>query len=262
LHIYKYHGTGNDFILVDNRDGKFNAERSTIAHLCHRRFGVGADGIILLENKEGFDFSMRYYNSDGNESTMCGNGGRCITAFADFLSLPGSIYRFYAIDGEHTGIVLKRNKDIYDVRLSMNDVIRFQKWGEDDMMNTGSPHLVRFVEDFSGFDIVRDGRSLRFQPDFQPAGLNVNFVRNDGDSLFVRTYERGVEDETLSCGTGVTASALAFALRKDIPGGPVRIETPGGNLILHFRRIPEGFTDIWLEGPAEKVFEAEIEIKA
>jgi diaminopimelate epimerase len=260
LQFYKYHGTGNDFILADNRDGNFIPGPELIASLCHRRFGIGADGLILLEKMPGYDFGMRYYNSDGNESTMCGNGGRCITAFADFLSLPGNIYRFYAIDGEHSGIILDKNGDRYLVRIKMNNVNASSKWGTDEIINTGSPHLVRFVSDTDGLDVVKEGRALRFHPDFQPSGLNVNFVKVIGSSLFVRTYERGVEDETLSCGTGVTASALAFAKRQGLNGGTVHVETPGGNLMVHFTLVPGGFAEIWLEGPAVKVFEGYIDI--
>ena len=260
LHFYKYHGTGNDFILADNRDGYATLSPENIASLCHRRFGIGADGLILLEAKTGYDFGMRYFNSDGNESTMCGNGGRCITAFADFLSPQGRNYRFHAIDGEHTGIILGKNGGCYDIKLKMNDVTSYKNWGEDIILNTGSPHLVRFVSDTNTLDVVKEGRELRFHPDFQPAGLNINFVKPGGGSLFVRTYERGVEDETLSCGTGVTASALAYALKQGLPGGSVNVETPGGSLKVQFGPVPGGFTDIWLEGPAVKVFEGDIEI--
>lgn len=259
LHFYKYHGTGNDFILLDNRKGEFIPVPGLIAALCHRRFGIGADGLILLENKPGYDFGMRYYNSDGNESTMCGNGGRCITAFADFLSLPGNTYRFYAIDGEHSGVILARDGHSCHVRLKMNDVKSLSKWGEDDILNTGSPHLVRFVGDTGSIDVVKEGRSLRFHPDFQPEGLNVNFAKMHGSGLFVRTYERGVEDETLSCGTGVTASALAFASREGLSEGPVNVETPGGKLLVHFTKSGAGYSEIWLEGPAVKVFDGYID---
>jgi diaminopimelate epimerase len=260
LHFYKYHGTGNDFILVDNRDGHSALAGEKIAALCHRRFGIGADGLIFLEKKPGYDFGMRYYNSDGNESTMCGNGGRCITAFADFLSLGGTAYRFHAIDGEHSGVILSKNAETHYIRLRMNDVTSIEKWGADYILNTGSPHLVRFINDTGSIEVVKEGRSLRFHPDFQPEGINVNFVKTETGGLHVRTYERGVEDETLSCGTGVTASALAFASIQSLPGGSVNVQTPGGKLTVHFRPLAEGFTDIWLEGPVVRVFDGHIDI--
>ena len=260
LHFYKYHGTGNDFILVDNREGTFNPDRTKIAFLCNRRFGIGADGLILLEGKSGYDFSMRYYNADGNESSMCGNGGRCITAFADFLSLPGDHYRFCAIDGDHSGIILEKKGDTHLIKLKMGDVLSVNKWDNDDVIDTGSPHLVRFITDPDSVDVVNEGRKLRNHQDFKTDGINVNFVKTEGDELFVRTYERGVEDETLSCGTGVTASALAFALKNGKQGGSVIVKTCGGSLKVHFTRSGEGFTGIWLEGPAVRVFEGTIDI--
>jgi diaminopimelate epimerase len=203
---------------------------------------------------------MRYYNSDGNESTMCGNGGRCICAFADFLSLPGPEYLFYAIDGEHKGTILRKNDSFLDIRLKMNDVKTIGKWGQDDILDTGSPHLVRFVQDTDNLDVIKEGRLVRYHPDFLKDGINANFVRIDGDQLFVRTYERGVEDETLSCGTGVTASVLAFALRTGKKEGSCRVVTRGGTLKVAFARKDNEFTDIWLEGPATRVFEGFIEI--
>ena len=257
MRFYKYHGTGNDFILADNREGNFSAAKERVAGLCNRHLGIGADGLILLESLEGYDFSMRYFNSDGNESTMCGNGGRCITAFADFLSHNNDTYHFRAIDGNHAGIVLSRKDNGHFIRLSLNEVKDIRNWGDDFILNTGSPHLVRFVDSFDKADVFQDGRLLRFDKDFEPGGVNVNFVLAREGSLFVRTYERGVENETLSCGTGVTASALAFAAKESLQQGSVKIETLGGNLEVFFTKLEKGFTDIWLEGPAIKVFEVE-----
>jgi diaminopimelate epimerase len=260
LHFNKYHGTGNDFILVDNRAGYFNPDPVKIAGLCNRRFGIGADGLILLESKAGYDFRMRYYNADGNESSMCGNGGRCITAFADFLSLPGDHFLFFAIDGDHSSSILEKKKDSHLIKLKMSDVLSVNKWGIDDILDTGSPHLVRFAGDTDSPDVVNEGRKLRNHPDFKTDGINVNFVKIDGEKLHVRTYERGVEDETLSCGTGVTASALAYASKKGIARGPIIVETRGGKLKVYFTKSVEGFTDIWLEGTAVRVFDGYIEI--
>jgi diaminopimelate epimerase len=258
--FYKYHGTGNDFILVDNRDGFFRPDKARIERLCHRRFGIGADGLITLESASGFDFGMKYYNSDGNESTMCGNGGRCIVAFADFLSPGGNSFRFTAADGAHTGKILNKEGDVYNVKLSMKDVPGYKNQGEDFIIDTGSPHFVKFINDIENIDVVWEGRNIRNLAEFQPGGVNVNFVKVEGDRIFVRTYERGVEDETLSCGTGVTASALAYASTRHMNEGIVSIMTLGGALKLHFKHKWPVFTGIFLEGPAMKVFEGLIEI--
>lgn len=260
LDFYKYHGTGNDFILIDNRDNKFIPAKDLVALLCHRRFGIGADGLILLNQIPGYDFGMKYYNSDGNESTMCGNGGRCIVAFADFLSLPPEPVRFIAADGEHTGIVLGRKGDTWHVKLSMNDVEGYRMRLGDHILDTGSPHLVRFVKDAAHIDVVSEGRVARYLDEFQPGGINVNFVEEKGSGIFVRTYERGVEDETLSCGTGVTASSLVYAMIHQINEGMIPVMTMGGSLSLHFKRKETGFTGIWLEGPATKVFHGTMNI--
>jgi len=258
LRFYKYHGTGNDFILIDNRDDQFVLGKELIERLCHRRFGIGADGLIMLNNVRGFDFGMRYFNSDGQESTMCGNGGRCVVAFADYLSLAPKKSRFLAADGEHSGSILSQEGDAYLVQLSMNDVNGYQNLGEDFIINTGSPHLVRFIINVDKIDVVKEGRALRYLADFQPEGINVNFVEDEGEQIFVRTYERGVEDETLSCGTGVTASSLAYAAVKGLDKGIIPVRTNGGKLKLSFKRNGRLFTEIYLEGPAVKVFEGTI----
>jgi len=260
LSFYKYHGTGNDFILVDNREGQFNPEEKLIAALCNRRFGIGADGLITLGIVQGFDFGMNYYNADGNESTMCGNGGRCIVAFADFLSLIRNNCRFSAADGEHTGFVIGKEGDNYHVKLSLLDVSGYQVRDGDFILNTGSPHLVRFVQDIKNVDVVKEGRALRNLDVFKPGGINVNFAEDKGGQIFIRTYERGVEDETLSCGTGVAASSLAYATTTNVHEGIIPVMTLGGALRLHFQRRGSEFTDIWLEGPAVKVFHGIINI--
>lgn len=254
LNFYKYHGTGNDFILIDNREAFFSPDIKVISGMCDRRFGIGADGLILLNTKQGYDFHMQYFNSDGRESTMCGNGGRCIIAFADFLSLINGKTSFIGPDGEHTGMIISKNNNEYQVKLSLRDVEEIQLRGNDYVINTGSPHLVRFVPEVSDFNVVEEGRRLRNHHDFQPDGINVNFIMALDGRLHVRTYERGVEDETLSCGTGVTASALAYAHLNDLQEGPVSIITRGGNLQLHFKKTVRGFSDIFLEGPAVRVY--------
>ena len=257
--IYKYHGTGNDFILADNREGHIILNQAQISWLCHRRFGVGADGLILLDHCGGFDFGMRYFNSDGRESTMCGNGGRCIVAFADFLSGRTGTFRFHGPDGEHFGTVISKHGDEYLVKLSMQDVKNYRMQGDDFILDTGSPHFVRFVENAHALNVQVEGRNIRQMKQFQPAGINVNFVSQEDGQLFVRTYERGVEDETLSCGTGVTASALAFSIVKDIQEGVVRVKTRGGKIEVFFKTKHDRYTEIFLLGPAIKVFECMID---
>jgi diaminopimelate epimerase len=258
LRFHKYHGTGNDFILIDNRNEGFVPDAELIAKLCHRRFGIGSDGLIMLNNVPGFDFGMRYFNADGHESTMCGNGGRCAVAFADYLSLALKKSRFIAADGEHSGFVLSHDGNASMVRLSMNDVNSYQNRGKDFILNTGSPHLVRFIKEVDKTDVVKEGRALRYLADFQPGGINVNFVEEKEGYIFVRTYERGVEDETLSCGTGVTASALAYGALKGSEEGIIQVRTRGGNLKIYFSRKGMSFTNIYLEGPAVRVFDGTI----
>jgi diaminopimelate epimerase len=260
LSFYKYHGTGNDFILVDNREGLFKLQTRDISRLCHRRFGIGADGLILLNKVEAYDFGMQYFNADGRESTMCGNGGRCVVAFADFLSLSAGPFRFLGIDGGHTGIILSRQGTESQVRLSMQNVKECKISGDGYLLDTGSPHLVRFVDDTDAVDVVFEGRRIRNLPEYLPDGINVNFVRYEKEELSVRTYERGVEDETLSCGTGVTAAALAYASVANINTGPVRVRTRGGNLSVYFRKSAGAYSDIHLEGAAVRVFKGEAEV--
>jgi len=245
--------------MLDTRmNGIALPDGKTIGKLCHRRNGIGADGLIVLTNVKGYDFGMTYFNNDGRESTMCGNGGRCAVALADLLSPRDTPFNFLAIDGEHTGIVTRREGNVCEVRLKMIDVKDYQHFDDDFMADTGSPQLVRFTGKET--DIVKEGRAIRNQDRFQPGGINVNFVSEEMGKIFVRTYERGVEDETLSCGTGVTASALAYALRKKLTEGFVPVSTKGGQLRVYFRLEGNVFRDIWLEGPAVKVFEGIVKI--
>ncbi|HMJ46539.1 MAG TPA: diaminopimelate epimerase, partial [Ferruginibacter sp.] len=207
--FYKYHGSGNDFIILDNREGEFTAFTSKqVKILCHRRFGIGADGLILLCKKEGYDFEMIYYNSDGKPGSMCGNGGRCLVRFAYHMGLHKYTYHFLAADGDHEAEI-----GINEIiRLKMQDVKEVEEHSSYSIVNTGSPHFVKFANDIMNVDVVESGRDIRNSKAFLKDGINVNFVENIGeDSIFVRTYERGVEDETLSCGTGVTAAALISA---------------------------------------------------
>jgi len=255
--FYKYQGTGNDFIMIDDRSGSFPASQELIASLCHRRFGIGADGLILLQNEVGYDFKMVYFNADGGEGSMCGNGGRCAVRFAHDLGLFDENTSFIAVDGPHEG---NATPDI--IRLKMSPVSNVQQYEEYDFMNTGSPHYVTFVENVEEADVVDVGKDIRYGPVYGPVGgTNVNFVEVlDDNHLSVRTYERGVEDETYSCGTGVTASALSAHIREGW-NSPITVETLGGTLKVAYNEpTPGNFDDIFLIGPAVKVFEGEVEV--
>ena len=254
LKFYKYHGTGNDFILVDDRERKISLSSQQIAFLCHRHFGIGADGLMLLQLEEGYDFRMVYYNSDGGESSMCGNGGRCITAFAKRLGIIFDHASFIAIDGPHAATI-----DANDfVSLDMIDVNEIEHSDDHSLLNTGSPHYVLWTNDVKHKDVFADGRLIRNQNEFQPKGINVNFAEKTGDGISVRTYERGVEAETLSCGTGVTAAAIA-STRNKTGSFSIDIETPGGKLNVRFKKETEHKAiDVILSGPAVFVYEGTI----
>lgn len=258
IDFYKYQGTGNDFILLDNRENKYDGiSTREVNFLCHRRFGIGADGLMMLNTKAGLDFEMKYFNSDGKPSSMCGNGGRCLVKFAAMLGIKKSKYNFIAVDGEHeadidlNGEVRLKMKDVNDVEYSYSHYV----------LNTGSPHYVKTVPDIQQIDVVEEGREIRNSKDFEKEGINVNFIEIlDDDTIYVRTYERGVEDETLSCGTGVTASALVSA-HNDNGFNRVEVKTKGGRLSVEFEKINEKqFKNIWLCGPAELVFKGEISL--
>jgi diaminopimelate epimerase len=256
--FYKYQGTGNDFILIDHRQPFLQLSTQDIHAMCDRHFGIGADGLMLLEEAEGVDFKMVYFNSDGRESSMCGNGGRCITSFAKHLGLIQSEAEFLAIDGHHQARVL----DHGEITLHMKDVTELIAHETYFELNTGSPHYVAYVDHLSELDMKKEGALIRYSPKFKEEGINVNFIDQIADAyLNVRTYERGVEDETLSCGTGVTACALVHL--KDISGiQSIQIKTPGG--LLNVRRNYQGhgtYDDIWLTGPAEFVFKGEWKLR-
>jgi diaminopimelate epimerase len=259
--FYKYQGTGNDFILIDNRKNTVqNLSSNLIASCCDRKFGIGADGLMLLQNKAGFDFEMVYYNSDGNPSSMCGNGGRCITAFANFLGiLKEDKAYFLAVDGPHEAVLTKENY----VELKMTDVATNHYNSATIFLDTGSPHHIEFVQQIEGLDVYNKGKAIRNNTTYKKEGTNVNFVAvQDNNCIEVATYERGVEDETLSCGTGVTAAALAYHLEfsKDSPPLPIQIKTKGGQLKVHFKHQEHLFYDIWLCGPATPVFHGFIDL--
>ncbi|WP_431471580.1 diaminopimelate epimerase [Nonlabens sp. SCSIO 43208] len=257
LTFYKYQGTGNDFVIVDNRDLSFTKkDAKTIARICDRRFGIGGDGFILLENNAHLDFNMVYFNSDGNESTMCGNGGRCIVSFAHFLGIFEKQTTFNAIDGKHDAVV----NDDGTISLQMIDVNKVDDNRDYCFTNTGSPHHVQLVADLDNYPVVEEGRKLRHKV-YGDDGANINFVQPISHGTYkVRTYERGVEDETYSCGTGVTAVALAMHATSHTTNTNVSLVTPGGELSVRFVNKDNGYTDIWLSGPAQQVFKGNINI--
>lgn len=253
--FYKYQGTGNDFIMMDDRVHAFDEKNlDLVRKLCDRKFGIGADGLILIRNHPDYDFEMVYFNSDGSQS-MCGNGARCAVAFSSFLGIVSGSTRFLAIDGPHEAIL--RN-DL--VELLMGEVKGIENRNSDYFVNTGSPHHIRFVEEIKSYPVFDEGKSVRYDSQYAPSGTNVNFLQELGTGeVFVRTYERGVENETLSCGTGVTAAALVFGSQKNL--NQVNIKTLGGNLSVKFQKNGNGgFQNIWLIGPAEQVFSGKISI--
>ena len=267
MRFWKYQGAGNDFILLDQRQqpAVTPADTQRIARLCDRRFGIGGDGLILLQNQAGYDFEMLYFNADGRESSMCGNGGRCIAAFAHDLGLVDDYCRFLAIDGPHEARIstpFTGQPTAYWIELKMADVPTIERQDADTyILNTGSPHYVRFVDKVDGLDMVAAGRAVRYSERFQDQGINVNLVETTATGLRIRTYERGVENETLACGTGVTAAALAYALRNPATDGAAEtvVEAQGGHLAVRFEADGAGFREVWLCGPAVRVFTGETE---
>ena len=260
LKFQKLQGAGNDFILIDDREERFDLTNSVLVKfLCDRRFGIGADGLMLLRNRVGYDFQMIYYNSDGNESSMCGNGGRCIAAFADIIGLKREQYFFLAVDGDHSADLVL-NGDEYWVRLGMIDVVEVEE-GEDYLyLNTGSPHYVKFVTNLQDYPVVDEAKKIRYNERFKAKGTNVNFVEVLDDALHIRTYERGVEDETLACGTGVTAAVIAAFQSGRITEHSFAVKAMGGDLKVGFVKKGGVYTSVCLEGPAKFVFKGEIDV--
>ena len=260
IQFYKYQGTGNDFIILDNRKKEYSLlSVSEIHSLCDRRYGIGADGLMLLNEKNGYDFEMKYYNADGNESSMCGNGGRCLVKFAYNLGIHRNTYKFIASDGEHEAEIDTDET----VSLKMKDVSGVKKFKGDYLIDTGSPHYVKMVGDVMNVDVYKKGHEIRYSKDFEKEGINVNFVEQltEEDKIIVRTYERGVEDETYSCGTGVTAAAL-ICYHNENGYNDVEVKTLGGTLSVEFDRLDEGkYVNVWFSGPAEKVFDGVIKLQ-
>ncbi len=254
----KYHGAGNDFILIDNRKETFGLEAKQIEKLCNRHFGIGADGLILLQERERYDFRMRYFNADGNKASLCGNGGRCIVAFAQRLGIIEKETTFWAVDGEHQAMILSSSKDIDNIRLKLNDVNDWSHSGNDFIFDTGSPHLIKIIDDIENIDPISEGRKIRNSDKFTKKGINVNFISLENQHIKIRTYERGVESETLACGTGAVASALTASFHQY--KFPVLLKTRGGELKVSYKFDENKFSDIWLEGLAAFVFDGEIKI--
>lgn len=252
IQFHKYQGTGNDFVMVDNRnDGFDKSDLNIISQLCDRRFGVGADGVILIEHSDEADFEMVYYNPDGSQS-LCGNGSRCAVMFAKFLGIIENDASFKAIDGVHKARIVDEQ-----VHLLMHDVLDYEKIGDDFLIDTGSPHYIKYVSNTGNIDPVAEGRKVRYSQRFAKEGVNVNFLEVvSDDELNIRTYERGVEAETYSCGTGCTAAALSLSLKTGVD--KVSLKAVGGDLKVSFTRDGNTFRDIYLIGPAKAVYTGQI----
>jgi diaminopimelate epimerase len=259
IHFFKYQGAGNDFILIDNRNLLFKAtDNKAVLQLCNRRFGIGGDGLMLLQDHADYDFEMLYFNADGNPGSMCGNGGRCIVAFAKHLGIIDSETNFLAVDGPHYAKISENGEW---VDLQMIDMDSITRDGEAYVLNTGSPHYVLEMQGLEDYDVYHEGKAIRNNDTYKEKGINVNFVEDKGDHLFVRTFERGVEDETYACGTGVTAVALSIAQHKQQSGHiETAVKVLGGDLKIAFDYDGKAFTQVFLCGPARQVFEGNVSI--
>ena len=256
LHFYKYQGTGNDFVILDNREGNIQLSKEQVAFMCDRHFGIGADGLMLLNKHESYDFEMVYYNADGAPGTMCGNGGRCLTKFAFDKGIQPTAYNFTASDGEHEAVIDENGW----IHLKMIDVQELSVVHNATVLNTGSPHYIKPVSGLSNFDVFTEGKKIRYNEIYNKVGINVNFVELQENELFVRTYERGVENETFSCGTGVTAAAIAMSA-DSIGAHETKIRTLGGKLLIKFNKVDaQHYNNVWLCGPASFVYEGQITI--
>lgn len=255
IDFYKYQGTGNDFILIDNRSSVFTGNKTQLAqYWCDRRFGIGSDGLIFIENSNDSDFVMDFYNPDGSQS-FCGNGSRCAVHFAKYLGITKSdSISFKAIDGNHVAEITSQN-----IRVKMKDVAAVDMIGNDYFIHTGSPHFISY-EKSELRNIVDFGKIIRYSEKYKPAGTNVNLVEEIAENkIRIRTYERGVEDETFSCGTGAVACGLSYAYKHNLNEGTIAVEVKGGQLKIDFKKDKNGFSSIWLEGPAKQVFKGTLD---
>jgi diaminopimelate epimerase len=256
IHFYKYQANGNDFVIIDNRKLKLALTKTQIENICDRRFGIGADGVMLIEEHPSMNFDLEYFNSDGSQS-LCGNGSRAAVHLASQLGLVNGKAKFQAYDGAHDAELLSNGI----IMLRMNNVNEVKKLDQDYFIHTGSPHFIRFVKKADDYAVFEEGKKIRYSEAFKPGGTNVNFVEpRENNTIYVRTYERGVENETLACGTGVTAAALVASFQGYT--SPVKIKTLGGDLSVEFKTSsqPGTFQDIFLIGPAKMVFEGHLEL--
>ena len=263
ISFVKYQASGNDFILIDNRKGGISLRKEEIQKLCHRQFGIGSDGLILLENSKEADFEMKFFNPDGSRGMMCGNGARSIVAFAQSLNVIKSTTIFIAPDGLHNAEIISQTGNKHIIKLSLQDVGKIVEYEDGQYLNTGTSHFVKEVGDISQIDIIEKGRRIRYDRRFEEDnGTNANFIQAIGNSeLKIRTYERGVENETLSCGTGVTASAIAYAEKHKITSSPITIHSKGGELKVYFTKTPQNtYSNIYLQAEVERVFEGQINL--
>ena len=262
IQFYKYQGTGNDFVMIDNRTGNFNCNNTEfISSICDRRHGIGCDGLILIEDNNDLDFTMKYFNSDGSELGMCGNGARCVTQFAKKLGIINNSAIFQASDGAHHAEIIDNNY----VRVKMNDIDMsnydlIDKNFDAIYLNNGSPHLVINSNNIDNIEVINEGRKIRYGDKYKDEGVNINFVEFTSNSSLckVRTYERGVEDETLSCGTGAVAVAVVLNYSKITNKEEITISMKGGNLKVSFNRVGDNFSNIWLYGAVAEIYKGEI----
>lgn len=261
LSFFKFHGAGNDFIMVDNRAGSIVLTPQQIAHICHRRLGVGADGLIMLDSCDCADFAMHYYNADGSDSMLCGNGSRCVSAMANMLGVIDREGDFLASDGIHHAVVDAREDNRWQITIEIKDVDKVTDYADGSFVNTGAPHFVRRVNNIADYPIVKEGRAIRYDERFQ-GGTNANFIVPEGEGIRVRTYERGVEDETLSCGTGVTASAIIWGHLQQWPDGryAIPVRTLGGDFTISYDKQEDSYRNILLSGPVTWAFSGEIDV--
>ena len=256
VQFYKYQGTGNDFILIDDRNERLSLNNEHISKLCSRKFGIGSDGVIVIRDKIGYDFEMIFYNPDGSQS-FCGNGSRCAVLFAYHMGVITRETKFWSTDGEHIANI----KDSSIVELKMYDPIVINKKSSSSFfVDTGSPHFVEFRNEIETMDFINECKKIRFNDEYNKEGVNVNFIEKNGSGIKMRTYERGVENETLSCGTGVTAAALVYANNEAVKNGEIDVITSGGKLKVRYNKNADQFTDIWLIGPAQYVFKGDMDV--
>ncbi len=256
IEFEKYHGAGNDFIIIDSKNIKGQLNTKDIEFLCNRHFGIGADGLMIIKKSISHDFEMKYFNADGYEGTMCGNGGRCISKYAYIHGFASKKMTFEAIDGIHHAEILENT-----VCLSMNDVHIIKEFEDGFFLNTGSPHFVKFVDDIAKTDVYNEGKELADDKRFSPERTNVNFVEFHEDMSKIATFERGVEDETLACGTGTVAAAITINLIKSPLNNSINLITKGGNLKVSFTKTTTKYTNIILSGPAKFVFSGQINLQ-